>query len=474
MPLAFAETLHEDFREAAGKFIATLEQRSDLKFRDLDKNIQEFRKSYLSQDRSVLSPLAIYDNEFLLRFVNLRILSDLLARRGRGGVSAGESALLLNRASIFTPESEALEVAPPDVLAFDGVNASETKLEDWESDSRFSHYIYKSNVVIFRGIEFRPGDLILNHPQSSPTGLGTVVASEPNLFSHVAMVVFLKRGSRVVPIVVDEHERGVRAVPLSDYLSPKVIQYAEVFRLKDRAVIEGKGEVLSRVVEELLHRDVPYDLSGTPRPNAMSCVELVNYIYSNSGVEPFPITSGVSDGAYPNVLSWGPIERNYVTPAQVALNPRVELIGYVDNAIPLQQMIANEAVLRIFRDLMTEKQIDMGEIRRKEAVMAYLIDRMQDPDSILGRILLKLRGIPRSLIPYGSRDFMTSVLYLNDVTQKAMNRCMAGSAICAKKLEEVSNSALSMRGFSMSTITRSAEVLFPVSAEMHDWIKLFN
>jgi hypothetical protein len=471
---AVAQVYLKDFKGSAREFLARLDQKPPLAARDLEKLILELRQAYLSVDRSKISPKDIYENQYTLRFVNARIQRRLEALRKEGRISEGEQAMLLARAQIRTSDSLGAELEPVEKLYYKGMSATPNEFSVWADKPEFYNYRFEGDEVVLRGMRIRSGDLILNNPASRPTGIFTSIAQEDSAFAHVGVVVFLERNGKKLPVVLEEHEHGVRAVPLNHYLSPRIAGYTEVFRLKNEAEVNMSRKRLSSEAHQLLRQEIPYDLSGTPNSNAMSCVEFVNHLYRRSGIEPFPITKGISDKAFSNVLKMGPVDRNFVTPTQVTMNSRLKPVGYLDSGIPLKEMIANEAVVKVFHDQMTQRKMEGSKLRANTGLNEAAIDRVRDPDSLVGDLILSMTGFRRTNFPYGSKEMMASVTYMNSVTEKAMNNCLDENTECSKKLQAAADRSLQNDTFSMNETVRSRQVLEPVAGEMHDWINLFK
>ena len=93
---------------------------------------------------------------------------------------------------------------------------------------------------------------------------------------------FLERGGTSYPAVLETHEAGVRAIPLSAELHRRKTAYVEIFRHRD--MTPDKLPALTEAAEEILKRN-PYfsfnpDLADE---NVMTCSELAHFLLKNAG-----------------------------------------------------------------------------------------------------------------------------------------------------------------------------------------------
>ena len=279
---------------------------------------------------------------------------------------------------------------------------------------------------------------MLNHTTGKPVGIFTAIAEQRSLYSHGAMIVILNRKWGRLPVVVDIHERGIRAVPLHHFLGPKVLAYGEIYRMVQRPT-----EMLVRLqkaFELLTSEEHPYDLTGSEDRKALSCVETLSYIFELAGEQKIEIRSRIQDAIYANILRFGRLDYQYMQmPNDVLLDERFEFLGYIDNVQSIEHQVSNEIFLDLFREKMMQKKVKT----RKDLARFFgeiAIDQIRNERSFLGGFLLGVTGFNRENFPAGDKGLLAAVNAIEHVFNKAMTRCLSAdrfgkSTLCRRVLQ---------------------------------------
>jgi hypothetical protein len=469
------------FEMGVQSILSKLDSISDEELKAFFLEVRKIKNYYISIDRSKISSAKIYENEYLLRFMNERIVNRIEAAKQKGQVEEFYFEPLLAESQIYSNKTSPIEIRPNKTLSFYGTKASDIKLEDWIDDPEFSRYDFKDDSVNFRGLTLKPGDVILNHPTDKPGGTFTSLAKENNSFSHAAIVVFLNREGRKIPIVIDEHERGARAVPLSVYLSPQVVSYAEIFRTANDLWNKTHQIRLNEEANFILNMEFPYDLTGSTKSDALSCVELVNLLYQLCGLKSVPVTAGFSNETYKNIMRFGKIKNDFVTPTQLAMSPYFKNIGYIDNKEPLSQIIANEIILKVFRDRMAHGVLKAKGYPFAKDIGLSAIEEIHNPRSVIGDVLLSFTGFRRSNFPRGSKELLVSVNNITEIIQTAFSTCNpkdnsdnSDSPGCRSIIEATKNRAFKQTNFSMLATLNDPALYQAAEKAMQEWVNLFE
>lgn len=392
-------------------------------YKKLLSSIELMKDSYFKMDRRALSIEELYEYQFELRFGNFYLKQTLVELEKLGRLSKKSRQGVEFSATILNDLDQPYYRTPQKVLPIEGVKGSNWPLRRWQKDPDFFNYTFDGDDVLYRGLRFKSGDVILNHPVEKPTGIFTAVAEERSLYSHGSIFVVLNTPKGKLPVVVDEHERGVRAVPLHHYLGPKVIGYGEIFRMKNRSL--DFNEKIDLAIKELLSVEHPYDLTGSDDRHALSCVELISYVLELMGNRPIPKQNRVLDKIYLNIQRLGKMENQvFQMPNDVLLDSRFEYVGYIDNTQTLEIQVANELMLDWFTEKMTNKVVKLKkDLSRYFGEVA--IDQMRNKRSLFGGFLLGVTGFNRGNFPVGDPSLLTAVNAIDNSFAKAMGRCIA-------------------------------------------------
>ncbi len=185
-------------------------------------------------------------------------------------------------------------VGPTRTLPIAPVFGSAWPYERWAvgGDFALEKYDYEGDgVVNFRGIPFRSGDLVaIDQNVASGDGNFTSLLEEPRLASHTGLFVILERGGRRYPSVLDVHEKGLRAVPLSIYVHPNFANHIEVLRPK--VVPPGWTELIETASARFLGEPHAYDLWTLEEdPRYVTCTVAPLHLYRQTGAS-VPIHRG--------------------------------------------------------------------------------------------------------------------------------------------------------------------------------------
>ncbi len=341
-------------------------------------------------------------------------------------------------AQILNEHKQKFYRLPRKSLPIEGVKGSDWPLSRWESDKEFYNYQFEGDEVLFRGLRLRSGDVFLNHPIEKPVGIFTAISEKRTVFSHGAMIVFIHNKWGRLPVVVDLHERGIRAVPLHHYFGSKVIGYGEVFRMQNTA--RDFEFQIDRAVKELMRVEHPYDLTGSEDRKALSCVEMISYVLELMGEPKLQMTNQIRDNIYKNILRLGKLsQQKFQTSNDVLLDSRFSYVGYIDNTQSLEVQLSNELLLDLFREKMDQKIMKNSKsLSRLFGEIA--IDQVRNKKSLFGGFILGLTGFTRETFPVGDPGLLTAVNAIDNIFAKAMDRCLGPdkfkkTSLCFKAIQ---------------------------------------
>jgi hypothetical protein len=439
--------------------------------------LARFKESYASLDRQSLAPEDLYEAQFLWRFSNFNLRRVLTAAQKRGTLSLELRQRAELMAGILSDRHQNFYRVPQKSLPIEGIKGSDWPLSRWQNDPEFYKYSFEGDEVLYRGLRLRSGDLLLNHPIEKPVGLFAALAEGRNIFSHGAMVVFLQQPRGRLPVVVDVHERGIRAVPLHHYLGPKVLGYGEVFRFKVAPV--NLEQRLDKAVRELMKTEHPYDLTGSQDRKALSCMEMVTYLLELMGEPVLPMRYEIEDRVFQNILRLGKLDFQRVQfPNDGFLDERFAFVGALDNPQSLETLVSNEVLLDLFREKMETKIMkDKKDLVRIFGEIA--IAQVRSRYSLFGGFILGVTGFNRENFPAGDPALLTAVNSIDFILVHAMNRCLGldkivKSEACLKGFKRSAQTGLQRYAYSIQAWKASPELRALANRELRQLDEMFE
>jgi hypothetical protein len=442
--------------------------------------IEAMRNAYLAIDRKSIETEYWYEAQFLLRFVNIKLKRTLAEFELKDKISDNDRETLEYISQILSHKNQNFYRSPQKAIPIYGVQGSDWPLSRWEDDPEFYNYEYDNDGnLLYRGLKLKSGDVLLNHPIEKPVGIFTAINEKQSVFAHAAMIVILNRKHGKLPVVVDVHERGVRAVPLSHFLSSQVISYAEVFSFTNAS--EDFNIQLDESITQLLKENHPYDLSGSNDRAALSCTELISYILELTHQAPLEMKNKIKNPIYVNILRLGKIEQQYLqVPNDVFQDSRFILKGYIDNPLSFNELLINEVLLDLFKEQMAE-----GIIKSSKSLSRFFgeiaIDQIHNHKSFLGGFILGLTGFNRENFPVGDRGLLSAVNAIDNTFYNAEEKCLEKKDKffkkennCFKFLAEHQNLGNEISAFSIFNLKNNIELRATVRKELKKFYTMFD
>lgn len=400
---------------------------------------RDLKNSYAKLDRTTTKADLLYEAQFQLRFANRHLKTVLSKLSQKGLLKQNEQKQIEMEAHLLDDWSQSFYRSPQKTLPIDGIGGSDWPLSRWENDKEFYKYTFEGDEVVFRGLRLKSGDILLNHPIEKPEGLFTALSEERSVFAHAAVIVFLNKKWGRLPVVVDVHERGIRAVPLHHYLGARVVGYAEVYRFREE--LTRLAERSEKAAIALMSEEHPYDLTGTEDRKALSCTEMVSFFLELMGEEKMPLGGMFKEAIFKNILRFGKMENQLVqVPNDVFRDARFKYVGYIDNTQTLSIQVINEVLMDLFREKMeyhiAKSRKDLGRLFGEIAIA-----QIKNRRSVFGGFILGLTGFNRENFPVGDPGLLTAVNAIDFSFKGAMERCLGlqktfNGSNCEKRLRQ--------------------------------------
>jgi hypothetical protein len=339
-------------------------------------------------------------------------LSEILGARLMAGLLAS-----FGIASIDHPELD--QQAGPSVdLDIVANRGSSEPFEKWRENDRFSRYKFDQDGVHYRGVTFRPGDVLLANVNVDGNGVYTSLSEPRSFSSHSGFFAIFEHAGRRLPVVVETFEKGVRPVPLSIFLGPSFCSYVEVFRHRDYSSEQATAINLSAA--GYIDSVRAYNFSTEdPDPEYMSCTSVGRFIHQDANLAP---AQRISEVGHPviqsNLASIGYQYSEYFGPVDFLLNECFRFEGVIDNN-QVEQLVAREIIDREFK-----YRFESGTLVARRFPFPYRLNLWglghMRRQTWLGRIVSYFEGFTVDTLPRGPDELLAVILLLEKQVGQAI------------------------------------------------------
>jgi hypothetical protein len=279
----------------------------------------------------------------------------------------------------------------------------------------FSRYCRDGAQVVYDGIHFQAGDLLVADLNEKVNGLYSGITEPRSYAAHFGMFVLLKRNGIEFPSVVEISEAGVRAVPLSTFLSPRYVRYVEVFRITN--LTSEDSERLNQAALTAISEPHGYSFyTGDPNQKYLTCAEVGALLMKKAGLEPIEPQTRFLDAADPNLAALGLPNRTFLSPTDYVTSDRVQFVGVVDHQNWVES-IANELLVSRFRHYMTTEPIHLERLPTEYWVNLWEIHQIEKKTPI-GYLFMRLEGFSTSNFPDGPEQLIAAINPIGEEIEK--------------------------------------------------------
>ncbi len=297
------------------------------------------------------------------------------------------------------------------------IKPSKWPYEKWVQYKEFSQYEFVGDGVRYRGITFQPGDIFLANLSHPGDGVYTVMCSPRSSFSHFAFFAILEENGLKFPAAIEIYELGVRAIPLSIFLSPQFTPYLEIYRFKSipenwHALVNVKAKSMVREV----HAYNFYYEKDNERE--LSCTTVGTCLYRRTGIRPIEDKSDFRGKIAENVLKLGAGGVKLLAPTDYMMSDRLQFIGVIDND-DFESEVTKELVLGRLRKLFETKTLDQTSFPLEYKINKWGVNQIR-AGSFLGNLFMWIEGFSRETFPKGPTEGMAIVEIFESATHKGV------------------------------------------------------
>lgn len=316
--------------------------------------------------------------------VDPKSFSGLLANQGVRGKGAGASA----------------PAAGPQLdIKISANRSSSWSFEKWSRIDEFGHYDFEEDGVRYRGVLFRPGDVLLSNCNLDGNGIYTTLGDPKAYTSHSALFAILDARGRRFPAAIETFEKGVRPVPLNVFLSPRFAAYTEVYRHVGLTT-EHTDRVNYAALEMIREvKGYNFDTCDSSR-DYVSCTGVPRFALEDAGLDPGTTKSYIGDpGIRRNLIELEYEFFDFSSPIDFVLSEEFRCAGWIDNN-QVDKLVARELVEVAFRNLFSQREINPKLFPATYRINRWGIGHMRRR-SPLGRLISAVEGFDEVSLPRG-------------------------------------------------------------------------
>ena len=313
--------------------------------------------------------------------------------------------------------------------------------EKWRANELFARYQFEEEGVRYRGVLFRPGDVLLANVNVDGNGVYTSLSEPKGFSSHSGFFAILEHAGKRFPVVVETYEKGVRPVPLSIFLGPKFTSYVEVYRHTDYAA--DQAGALNRAALEVIDRVRAYNFDSEDLdPHYLSCTAVGRVMHAEAGLKP---AKRISELGHPmvrnNLAKVGYRYFDYFGPVDFLLNDCFRFVGLVDNN-QLDRLLARELVDREFRRRFCSSELEPRNFPFPYALNLWGISQMRKR-SFWGKLISLIEGYDVDTLPKGPDALMAVILLAEKQIGKSIRQIRETIVPVLAEVESLDMSAFS-------------------------------
>jgi hypothetical protein len=284
---------------------------------------------------------------------------------------------------------------------------SSTPYEKWRKNELFGRYEFEGDGVRYRGVFYRPGDVLLANVNLDGNGVYTSLSEPRSFSSHSAFFAILEHDGRRLPVVIETFEKGVRPVPISVFLGPKFCSYVEVYRHREYS--EQNASRLNQAAAEMIDSVLGYNFdTEDPDPAYVSCTSVGRFLHKAAGLKPADTISRLSHPQIQaNLGELGYTWFDLFGPVDFLLNDYFECVGFVDNNQP-ERLLARELIDQEFLRHFKSCGLDAGQFPFPSKINRWGLGHMRK-QTMLGRLFGWFEGFTADTLPKGPDELMAAI-----------------------------------------------------------------
>ena len=304
---------------------------------------------------------------------------------------------------------------PARVLPVQANSRSRWPFSRWCDDPQFSEYLFENNKVLYRGIEFMPGDVLLTNTNRDGNGIYIINGIPAGHFPHSGFYALLSHQGRQIPCVMETYEFGVRAVPLNTFLHPRFSSYVEVHRHRD--ISAEHDAAINACARFLMENTKGYNFdTEDPNRDYVSCTTIGQFMFQDAGLKPITRRSRSDPEIAKNLAKVGYNSERMLYPIDYARDPIMRCVGWVDNHHG-NRLLARWFVERELSRQLATRDLDTGAVPLHSKLNRWAIRQVR-AQTMLAKPLEAITGFDQYSLPKGP----DALLAIITVLEKALGK----------------------------------------------------
>jgi len=353
--------------------------------------------------------------------LNCRLDASMLSRLARftSRDSHGRLLALQGRRQDGDPRLDKL-AGPGVTLNIKANRDSPWSFERWKRRAAFANYEFSGDGVNYRGLHWRPGDVLLANVNLEGNGVYTTLSDPTRFSSHAAVFVILQDSAGRFPAVVETYEKGVRAVPLNVFLDASFCAYVEVYRHKQMDA--SRAPMINEAALALMAQARGYNFdSSEDNRRYVSCCSVARLLHADAGLEPATLKSRI---AHPliqaNLGRLGYTCFDFFAPVDFLLDANFQCVGWVDNQ-QFEDLLARELVEGHFRELFMTRQLNPKKFPFMGRVNQWGIGHIRRR-TLAGRMIGAVEGFDHETLPQGPDPLLAVITLVEGQLGRVIKR----------------------------------------------------
>ncbi|OFZ56351.1 MAG: hypothetical protein A2428_06620 [Bdellovibrionales bacterium RIFOXYC1_FULL_54_43] len=345
----------------------------------------------------------------------------LRASAGRYFATVGEHEFL--RKTKLTDQDLVRLAGPATKLPIFANLVSRCTVEKWSKDPEFASYQRDGEGVLFRGIRFLPGDVLICTVNRDGNGIYTALCTPRAYGYHIGIFSMMQREGRELPVVIETYRTGVRAIPLSTFLSTNCISYAEVCRLRE--IPTGFYAAINRLANTVPGTVKGYNFdTEDPDRSYMACTTVGSQMFESAGAPAILARS--------KYLGEPRIQRNlavfdfvlpaFLSPTDFLTDKRMRMVGAVDNH-HFDRNIAREIAERHFVKIFRNFELELAKLPVMFALNRWAIRQMRQ-GTLIGKLIAATHGFTQTNIPKGPEKVLAIIELYEHMLEAAVKHAI--------------------------------------------------
>jgi len=314
-------------------------------------------------------------------------------------------------------------------------------LEQWTTDQRFSVYDFQEDGgLIFRGITFYPGDVVLVDQAQGSSGIFAASTEGGGYMAHLGFVIFFEKKGQIYPAVVDASGDGNRATPLNVFLYPEENSYYEIYRHQDAH--QRTRQDWENATRQFLSEDPAFDLHFGEHPGGVYCTSAYQKILERLALPQIELVSAVDHRLRPSLERVGVFQQEILSPIDIIKSENFQFVSSLDNG-HWQKNFVSQLLLNRMMGAFEGRELQLSLLPHPFSLDRFLIQSIQS-QTALGRLMSGLAGFDKRPFPLGRPEVIALIkLKIQALDQEAKKR--------SRLLISQWNSRLSFEDFVNST-----------------------